>query len=155
MPLIYKARQSSLESKDGKKKWYPSLVKLGQPVSLVDMADEVSEKSSLTPGDTLSAIRNLMRVMSRHLMNSTSVRLDGLGTFTVVAHSRGNGVDDAEDVNPSQISRLRIRFTPEYTRNSFEGTTRAIFENVKFSKWGEGLDLKAIEDDDDYVDPDL
>lgn len=139
MALLFKARQSSLENKEGKKQWYPVLVKIGKPVSLIDMSDEVSEKSSLTPGDTLSAARNLMKVMSRHLLNSRSVRLDGLGTFTVIAKANGTGVDEEKDVSATQINGLRIRFTPEFTRNGAEGVTRAMFSKVEYAKWGAGL----------------
>ncbi|MCD7900799.1 MAG: HU family DNA-binding protein [Bacteroides sp.] len=136
--LLYKARQSSIASKDGKKKWFPVLVKTGKAVTLFEMADEVAEKSSLTPGDTMSVTSNLMRVIARHLMNSRSVKLDGLGTFTVIAKSVGHGVDTEEEVNHTQIHGLRIRFTPEFTRNNVQGTTRAMFENLEFAKWGGG-----------------
>jgi len=159
MPLFFKARQSTLKSKDGKKKWFPVLMKFGKPVSLLEMAEEVAEKSSLTPGDTLSVSQNLMRVMSRHLMNSRSVRLDGLGTFTVIAKARGTGVDKEEDVNSGQINGLRIRFTPEYTRNKAQGTTRAMFAKLEYAKWGESKSTQNDnsgngDDGDDIVDPD-
>ena len=158
MTLFFKARKSTLASKDGKKKWFPVLVKVGKPVSLIDMAEEVAEKSSLTPGDVLSANRNLMSVMSRHLLNSQSVRLDGLGTFTVISKANGTGVDTEEEVNSLQINGLRVRFTPEYTRNNSEGTTRAMFAKVKYAKWG-GINSSAQndgsgdDDEDEYIDP--
>ncbi len=158
MTLFFKARKSTLASKDGKKKWFPILVKVGTPVSLIDMAEEVAEKSSLTPGDVLSANRNLMTVMSRHLLNSQSVRLDGLGTFTVISKANGTGVDTEEEVSSLQINGLRVRFTPEYTRSNAEGTTRAMFSKVKFAKWG-GKDSAAQngssggDDEEEYIDP--
>lgn len=159
MTLFFKARKSTLASKDGKKKWFPVLVKVGRPVALVDMAEEVSEKSSLTPGDTLSAVRNLMSVARRHLMNSQSVRFDGFGTFTVIGKAQGTGVDTEEEVNALQFNGLRIRFTPEYTRNKAEGTTRAIFSKIEYAKWGGKSNSDnsggngSGNDDDDYVDP--
>lgn len=156
MTLFFKARKSTLASKDGKKKWFPVLVKVGKPVSLIDMAEEVAEKSSLTPGDVLSANRNLMSVMSRHLLSSQSVRLDGLGTFTVIFKANGTGVDTEEEVNSLQINGLRVRFTPEYTRNNSEGITRAMFAKVKYAKWG-GADSSnggsGDGDEDEYIDP--
>lgn len=159
MPLFYKARQSSLKSKDGKKKWFPVLVKTGRPVSLLEMATEVAEKSSLTPGDTLSVSQNLMAVMSRHLMNSRSVRLDNVGTFTVIGKANGTGVDTEEEVSSLQFNGLRVRFTPEYTRNSTQGTTRAMFSKVEYVKWGDSKSTKNNgsesnnDDDDDVINP--
>ncbi|NDV82993.1 HU family DNA-binding protein [Bacteroides sp. 51] len=159
MTLFYKARQSTLESKDGKKKWYPILVKTGKAVSLLEMATEVAEKSSLTPGDTLSVSQNLMMVMSRHLMNSRSVRLDGLGTFTVIGKAKGTGVDTEEEVSSLQFNGLRVRFTPEYTRNNTQGTTRAMFSKVEYAKWGDSKSTKGNssdnggDDDEEVIDP--
>ena len=51
----------------------------------------IAEKSSLTPGDVHNVIRNLMTVMRSQLLNSRTVRLDGLGTFTMKARTRPLG----------------------------------------------------------------
>lgn len=40
-----------------------------------------------------------------HLLNSRTVRLNGLGTFTMKARTRGKGTEKAEDVNPNQGRR--------------------------------------------------
>lgn len=148
MTLFYKSRKSNIESRDGKKKWHPCIIKMGATVETLEMANEIAEKSSLTPGDVQNVVTNLMNVMRKHLMNSKSVRLDGLGTFTVIARSKGKGVDTEKEVNASQIADLRIRFTPSYTRNSIKGTTRAMFSEIEFAKW-EG---KANEDNEDSED---
>ena len=66
-----------------------------------------------------------MTVMRSQLLNSRTVRLDGLGTFTMKARTRGKGVAKSEDVNPNQVTALRCQFTPEYTRPAAIGTTRA------------------------------
>ena len=82
----------------------------------------VAEKCSATPGDVHNVIRNLMSVMRMQLLNSRTVRLDGLGTFTVIARTRGKGVDKEKDVNPNQVTSLHFMFTPEYTRPAALGT---------------------------------
>lgn len=69
-------------------------------------------------------------------MNSKTVRLEGLGTFTMKARSRGRGVDKEEDVNPNQVGALLCHFTPEYTRPAAIGTTRALLQGVEFQKIG-------------------
>lgn len=76
-----------------------------------------------------------MSTMRMHLLNSRTVRLNGLGTFTMKARTRGKGTEKAEDVNPNQVTALRCQFTPEYTRPAAIGTTRALIQGVEFEKW--------------------
>lgn len=135
MPLLYYARQSSIATKDGAKLWHLSLKKVGKVVDVQQLAENIAEKSSLTPGDVHNVIRNLMTTMRQHLLNSRTVRLDGLGTFTLMARTRGRGVKTEEEVNPNQVSALRCQFTPEYTRPAAMGTTRALFQGAEFEKW--------------------
>ena len=104
MPLFYYARQSSLATKEGAKLWHLSLKKVGRAVDAQQLAEVIAEKSSLTPGDVHNVIRNLMTVMRSQLLNSRTVRLDGLGTFTMKARTRGKGVVKSEDVNPNQVT---------------------------------------------------
>lgn len=134
MPLFYKAVQSNLKTKDGVKKWHLSLVKVGKTVNLQKLGESVAEKSSLTPGDVHNVIRNLMTSMREHLLNSRTVRLDGLGTFTMKARTRGRGADKEEDVSPNQVTSLLCHFTAEYSRPAAIGTTRALIQGVEFEK---------------------
>lgn len=134
MPLFYRARQSQIATKEGSKLWHLSLVKVGKVVSLQELAEKIAEKSSLTPGDVHNTVRNLMTVMRNELLNSRSVRLDGLGTFTIIARTRGKGVKDEKDVNPNQVVTLKCQFTDEYTRPAALGVTRAMIQGVQFEK---------------------
>ena len=113
MPLFYRARQSQLKTKEGKKQWHLTLVKVGKMVTSQQLAEVIAEKSSL---------------------NSRSVRLEGLGTFTMKACTQGHGVDQEEEVSPNQVAALRCLFTPEYTRPAAIGTTRALLQGVEFQK---------------------
>ncbi|WP_294591304.1 HU family DNA-binding protein [uncultured Bacteroides sp.] len=135
MPLFYYARQSSIATKEGAKLWHLSLKKVGRAIDCQMLAESIAEKSSLTPGDVHNVIRNLMTTMRMHLLNSRTVRLDGLGTFTMKARTRGKGVEAEKDVNPNQVTALRCQFTPEYTRPAAIGTTRALLQGVEFEKW--------------------
>lgn len=133
--LIYKAVQSNIASKDKKKKWHPCLIKMGNVVDTQMIGETIAERSSLTAGDVHNVIRNLMAVMREQLLNSRTVKLEGLGTFTMVCQSRCKGVDEEADVSPAQITGLRCQFTPEYTRPAAIGTTRALLQGVEFEKW--------------------
>ena len=118
MPLIYKPYQATLANKEGQKLFYPRLVKIGRTVNTQKMAELIAEKASLTAGDVHNVIRNLMSVMREQLLNSRTVRLEGLGTFTMVAKACGKGVEQESKVSSSQIVSLRCQFTPEYTRSA-------------------------------------
>ena len=131
MPLIYKPYQATLANKEGQKLFYPRLVKIGRTVNTQKMAELIAEKSSLTAGDVHNVIRNLMSVMREQLLNSRTVRLEGLGTFTMVAKACGKGVEQESKVSSSQIVSLRCQFTPEYTRSA-GNTTRALTAGVEF-----------------------
>lgn len=135
MPLYYKARQSVLKSKDGKKKWFPQLIKAKTPITTDDLSAQLAKRSSLSAGDVKNVFDNLPDVLSMFLMNSQSVKIKGLGTFTAIASARGAGVDTEEEVSSKQIKGLKIRFTPSYTRNPIEGTTRTMYSNIVFEKY--------------------
>ena len=164
MPLFYKPVKSTIANKDGEKLWHLSLVKTGTIVGTQELGEAIAEKSSLTPGDAHNVVRNLMSVMRAELLNSNSVRLEGLGTFTMKARTRGRGVQTAEEVNPDQITSLRCIFTPEYSRPAAMGTTRAITNGVQFvhiNKLTKGMVASngdSFGDDDgggdDWQDPD-
>lgn len=136
MALNFKAKQSTLKTKDGDQLWYPTLVKEGGTVRILKIAEQIAEKTSLTEGDVYNVVKSLIRVMNDKLMNGFSVCLDELGTFTAIAKAGGKGVKNPEDVNASQIKSLRIRFTPAYKRTPMEGVTRALLHGVEFKRWG-------------------
>lgn len=117
------------------------------------LAENIAEKSSLTPGDVQNVIRNLMSTMRMHLLNSRTVRLNGLGTFTMKARTRGKGVEKEEDVNPNQVTALRCQFTPEYTRPAAIGTTRALLQGVEFEKYGGTVPDDSKDDSGDGGNP--
>ena len=133
MPLFYKGIQAAKANKEGVKTWHPALVKMKKVINTQTMAEGIAEKASLTPGDVQNVVRNLLSVMRVHLLNSHSVRLEGLGTFTMGIRSRGKGVDTEEKVNPNQITTVHCRFTPEYFRPIAVGTTRALTQGMTFA----------------------
>ncbi len=157
MPLFYKPVQSTLPSEDGIKKWHLRLVKIGRVIDTQKIGDMIAEKSSLTPGDVHNVIRNLVSVMREQLQNSRTVCLEGLGSFTMISSSSGNGVNTPDEVKPSQIRRLRIRFTPTGMRDSGKsGVTRSMFTGIEYQRWEgvlpEGYETAPDDDDDILLD---
>ncbi len=135
MPLNYKAFQSNIETKEGKRLWFPVLVKDGGTITLPMIAKRIASKSSLTPGDVYNVVYSLIDELNDKLLNGHSVCLNEFGTFTVIAKAGGNGVETPQAVNASQIKSLRVQFTPSYKRTPFQGVTRAMFDGVEFQRW--------------------
>jgi len=154
MTLIFKPVRSSIADKDGLKLFHPCLIKM-QTIDLSTIAEGIAEVSSLSLGDVHSVITNLMKSMRNHLLNSNSVKLDGFGTFTIIAHSNDKGVAKEEDVDGSQISRLMIRFMPEYTRSSFAGKNTKFYDGVTFRSLADMEELlkkNGVPDTEEVVD---
>jgi len=156
MTLYYRPRRSPKENKDGEFLWHPTLAKAGVVVDTQKIAKKISQRTTAHPGDVHNIIRSLTEVMSEELLNGHSVRLDGLGTFTLYIRSRGNGVDSADKVNPSQINSLICKFTPEYHRPVFGGTTRAMYEGVEFKHVNQRVSNTGTDEGgggNDFIDP--
>ena len=66
MAVLFKAFQSSIANKQGKKLYYPRAVRVST-VSTNQIAKEMSAYSSLTPGDVKNVIDNLVTVMTNPL----------------------------------------------------------------------------------------
>lgn len=142
MPVLYKAFQSVLENKNKQRLFYPRVVLKGH-VTTDQVAQEISEYSSLTKGDTKNTLDNLVRVMTTHLHASESVTLDGLGTFRLVMKSTGKGVESAAKVSPAQAT-VTVRFQPSTTKNTNRTVaTRAMVTGVKFVAYAPDADTAS------------
>lgn len=134
MPILYEAYQSSMKNKEGNKLFYPRVVRTGR-VSTAQIAKEVAEYSSLSPGDVKNTIDNLVTVMTQHLQASESVTLDGFGSFRITMVARGRGVATNEEVSHSQAT-LQVRFSPASTLNPDRTkATRSLLTGAKFRRY--------------------
>ena len=153
MPILYGPFQSILKNKDGKKLFYPRVLRAGN-VSTSQISKEIAAYSSLSPGDVKNTLDNLQA--------SESVTLDGFGTFRMVMKSGGNGVETSGEVSASQAS-LTVRFLPACTKN-LDGTmaTRSMvtgarcvrFDRAENTASGGGESNKPDEGDDSGESPD-
>ena len=98
MPLIYKPIQCTKEDTNGDKTRHPTLVKPGQVTNTQMLSERLSLMSTLTPGDIHAVLRNLPFVIKDELLNGHTVKPEGLGCFTLKAHTRGKGVLTKEEV---------------------------------------------------------
>lgn len=130
MTVLYHPYQSSLKNLNGKKLFYPRVIYIAN-VGTAQIAEEIAQYSSLSPGDVKNTIDNLVTVMTQHLQASQSVTLEGFGTFRIVMKAGGKGVETADEVSAAQAS-LTARFQPCITKNPDRTTaTRSLVTGVK------------------------
>ena len=62
MPVLFQAKQSQIKDKNGKKLYYPRVVRTGT-VTTDQISKEIAAYSSLTTGDVKNTIDNLITVL--------------------------------------------------------------------------------------------
>lgn len=89
-------------------KWYGNAVNLGTK-TLVEIADEIAGRSSLTRGDILNVLANFVDCLPPALIDGFSIQMGEFGTLRISLSSKGAAT--AKDFNTKDI-RPRIIFTP-------------------------------------------
>lgn len=98
--------------------YYPESIVVGKQVTTAQVAAMLSDRSTVTKADAYAVLSELGTVMSIFMSQGRSVRLDGIGSFRYTINAHKQGVETEEEVGVSQIKGIRVRFTPEVTRNS-------------------------------------
>lgn len=75
-----------------------------------ELAERISEMSSLAYNDVISTIAALQMVISDATMNGITVQLKELGNFTPILKS--TAVDSIEEADAKSIKRLKVNFYP-------------------------------------------
>ena len=96
-------------NKEAPKKFYASVVSTGK-VNQNEVAQEVADMSTLSPGDTAAAIENFLLVITRELARGNIVQLGDFGSFWLRIES--DGQDAADGVRRETITNVLPRFTP-------------------------------------------
>lgn len=99
------------------KMWYPRSIITGS-ASTKQIARHIARGTSLTEADITAVLVALPSAMSFYMSAGQSVKLAGIGSFYYTADTAGQGVATAEDVSPSQIKGIHVRFTPAGTRRA-------------------------------------
>ena len=103
------------------KKWYALAVNKGL-ISVEELADRIAWYSALTPGDVLSVIDNLFKLIPDLLENGHSVSLERLGRVRLNLLSIG--ADSPEKFKVFMINGTHIVYTPSVTiKNQFKNMT--------------------------------
>ena len=97
--------------------YYPQAVVVGKQVSTKQLAQALSDRSTVTISDCRAVLSEIGTIMAEFMAQGKSVKLEGLGNFRYAICSQKNGVEKEEDVGVNQISAIRVRFVPETFRN--------------------------------------
>jgi predicted histone-like DNA-binding protein len=130
--MFYRDKQDSMPDKDGNLLWRPEIVRTGKIVNAKELSKLISTATTLTQSDVAAVLYSLPQFMNVFLKEGHTVRLDGVGTYTVYGRSRGKGVVDKKNVRPSQFGSLALKFTPEYTISVGGNRTRALLSDIEF-----------------------
>ena len=132
MSLLYKLRKLERKFSDGRQdpangKWFARTVWIGT-TTLNEIATNVAYDCTITKADCKAVIEALIHEINNQLLNSYSVKLDGLGTFKVTVMSRGS-VEASEFSASKNITGWRVKFMPAYTVDASGQRTTNLLAN--------------------------
>ena len=91
------------------RKFY-ALAKSTGEVTLRELAENISDISTVSSIDTLAVLESLIAVMPRQLLNGKIVRLGDFGTFRLNLSSEGAETEEA--FSKSNIKKVKLNFRP-------------------------------------------
>lgn len=111
MAILVKAvqRHNPLDE-EAPKKWYVTQVTAAQ-VDETQVAMDLADETTLNPSEAMMAIRQLRKVLLRHLLGGESVKLGNWGSFSVTISS--SGADTKESVTARNITSVNLNFQPD------------------------------------------
>jgi predicted histone-like DNA-binding protein len=148
--MFYREKQDSMPDKEGNLLWRPEIVRTGKMVNVKELSKLISTATTLTQSDVAAVLYSLPQFMNVFLKEGHTVRLDGVGTYTVYGRSKGRGVVDKKNVRASQFGSLTLKFTPEYTISVGGNRTRALLSDIEFihvDRLAKGFSGSSSEDD--------
>lgn len=94
---------------DGTQKYYATLTYDGM-ISTDTIVKRIVDRSSLSEGDIRSCIVEFFNTITEELLENHSVKLDGLGVFSLTMNSRP--AETADKVTADNIKKIRVQFRP-------------------------------------------
>ncbi len=91
-------------------KYYPVLTKR-RVATTRDIIDKIQGSANVSSPEIVAVLELLRTVIPSLLGSGHNVRLDGLGTFSI--HARSKGKDTPEEVTSRDIDSLNISFLPD------------------------------------------
>ena len=122
---LYVVRPKVDKSGEEEKVRYYGVPILSGQVNEEKLAAEICHRCSLTEADVLATISALKSLMQDHLEWGRSVKLKGIGTFSVSASSEG--FDTPEECTPAEVKAQRVCFRAD-------NDMRSVVYRMKYQK---------------------
>ena len=118
MAVNYKIYQS--KANNASKGLYYARAAYRESVGLKKLAEIMQANCTVKYSDILAVLTELAEVMKTELLNSNSVKIEGLGTFRVTLKSKGCA--NLKEFKPqNHIIGARVRFAPEVYKDIVSG----------------------------------
>ena len=140
--IFYQLRQNKNVKSKIYGKWFAHS-KSVETMNTRKLSQHISEHGSIyTPDVVFGVLEKFRSCLIEMLLESKSVKIDGLGTFYTTIENEPGGADKEEDFNVQKnLKALHIRFIPEQEQelniSSREFIKKAEFVNVDSMKSGE------------------
>ena len=140
--IFYQLRQNKNVKSKIYGKWFAHS-KSVETMNTRKLSQHISEHGSIyTPDVVFGVLEKFRSCLLEMLLESKSVKIDGLGTFYTTLENEPGGADNEEDFNVQKnLKALHIRFIPEQEQelniSSREFIKKAEFVNVDSMKSGE------------------
>jgi predicted histone-like DNA-binding protein len=112
MPVQLKRVEKRNPQDRSQSKWYLVQENKGS-LNLNEIARELADRSSLSQGDVLNVLRNLVEVLPMYLKLGMTIRLEGFGSFHISVKSEGT--ENPEELTVHNVKKARIVFVPSTT----------------------------------------
>lgn len=108
---------------------YNAKIVYDEVISLKDLADEISSKSSLNKSDVYSAVKALQEQFIEHLANGNVLDLGELGRFK--ASFKSKVCDDLKDVTTKTITNWTVLYKPgKQIKEKLKNTTLELERSI-------------------------
>lgn len=113
---------------NGNGKWYGRVI-TPATLNLEAMAKRIERSCSMTHGDVLGVLTELVEVMNNHITNGNKVKLPGVGTFYV--NIRSKGAQSEEVFKGANIKGVAVKFLAEGKKVN-GNMTRAFTDGITY-----------------------
>ncbi|MDR1985311.1 MAG: HU family DNA-binding protein [Prevotellaceae bacterium] len=126
MPLFYnKIERGNPADTSAPKLWYPVLKSTGL-VKEKEVARQLADETTLNAKEAEMAVSQLLKVVTKLLLDGHTVQLGSLGSFRLTANA--SGVATEAEVTAAQIKKLNVRFSE--SEELKDAVKKATFKDV-------------------------
>src|SRR5574344_1795698 len=129
MAITYRIWKKKFKNKDGQiQEKFFACKKTNRTLSTQEVCEQISEASSLTEGDVMSALLGLSKVTQRALSMGHNVNLEGIGTIGLSVTSAA--MDSPKDISKVKVKAKRVTFRPDKRLKEILKTLRFALEKA-------------------------